>query len=219
MGTRRRSVGVLVFARAPLPGRTKSRLVPTLGEWGAARLQARLTLRALRTAAEARCGPLELHATPRPRHAFFERSARAFPSTLHAQRGDDLGARMLNAFRRGLRRYRAVILIGTDCPALRPADLARAARWLAGGCDAVFAPAEDGGYALIGLRRAAPAVFAGIEWGEAGVYAATRERLAALGWRSRALRTVWDVDRPADVVRLRASRLLERRRVTARRFP
>jgi rSAM/selenodomain-associated transferase 1 len=219
MSARRHLAGVLVFARAPLPGGAKSRLVPTLGNWGAARLQRRLTLRSLRTAAEARCGPLELHGTPRARHAFFERCARDFPLTLHAQRGEDLGERMLNAFRRGLRRHRAVILVGTDCPVLRPADLARAARWLAGGCDAVFAPAEDGGYALIALRRAAPTLFEGIEWGGPSVFSATRERLATLGWRWRALRTVWDVDRPADYERLRESRLLERRRVTARRFP
>jgi len=208
---------VLVFARAPLPGRAKSRLVPRRGEWGAARLQARLTLHSLRTAIEARCGALELHGTPRARHAFFLLCARAYRAVLREQRGSNLGERMLNAFRVVLLRRRGAILIGTDCPALRPADLARAARWLAGGYDAVIAPAEDGGYALIALRRVTPRLFEGIEWGGDNVYAATRARLDALGWRWRALPTVWDVDRPRDVDRLDASRLLARRPLRGRR--
>ncbi len=208
---------MLVFARAPLPGRAKSRLVPRLGEWGAARLQARLTLRSLRTAADARCGALELHGTPRARNGFFRRCARMYRAILREQRGGDLGNRMLNAFRRALPRHGAAIVIGTDCPKLRSADLTRAARWLAGGYDAVIAPAEDGGYALIALRRLSPRLFAGIDWGGDSVFAATRDRLDALGWHWRALPTVWDVDRPQDVDRLDSSRLLMRAPLRARR--
>ena len=111
---------------------------------------------------------------------------------------------MGRAFASALRRHRPVILIGTDCPVLRPGDLRRADRWLRGGCDAVLAPAEDGGYALIGMRRILPGIFERIPWGEAGVYAATAERLAGRRWR--ALRTVWDVDRPEDLDRLKAVR-------------
>jgi glycosyltransferase A (GT-A) superfamily protein (DUF2064 family) len=89
---------------------------------------------------------------------------------------------------------------------LRPAHLRRASRWLAGGADAVLAPAEDGGYALIALRRVSPRLFADIDWGGPRVMAQTRERLAALGWRWRELPTLWDVDRPEDVARLRRLR-------------
>jgi hypothetical protein len=121
---------------------------------------------------------------------------------LRCQRGADLGARMLHAFRQGLRRAERVILVGADCPALRAPALRQAARWLAGGADAVFAPAEDGGYALVALRRVSPRLFCGIPWGGAQVMAQTRARLAALGWRWRELPTVWDVDRPEDVARL-----------------
>jgi glycosyltransferase A (GT-A) superfamily protein (DUF2064 family) len=70
----------------------------------------------------------------------------------------------------------------------------------------VLAPAEDGGYALIGMSRAEPSVFAGIAWGSATVYAETARRLSRAGLRWRALRTVWDVDRPEDVDRLAALR-------------
>jgi glycosyltransferase A (GT-A) superfamily protein (DUF2064 family) len=65
----------------------------------------------------------------------------------------------------------------------------------------VLAPAEDGGYALIGLRRADARVFADIAWGSDTVYAATRARTATLGWRVRVQRTVWDLDRPEDLAR------------------
>src|SRR2546422_4780404 len=85
--------------------------------------------------------------------------------------------------------------------------LRRATRLLRGGCDVVLAPAEDGGYALIGARRVSRRLFDGIAWSESGVYAQTAERLLALGYRWCALRSVWDVDRPADLERLRSLRL------------
>jgi len=179
---------VLVFAREARPGRVKTRLMPLLGAHGAARLHARLVAHALGTAREARLGAVELWGTRR-------------------QRGADLGERMHHAFAHGLRRAARVVLIGADCPVLGAADLRRATRWLAGGADAVFAPAEDGGYALIALRRVSPRLFAGIDWGGPRVMAQTRERLAALGWRWRELPEVWDVDRPEDVARLRRHRL------------
>ena len=176
-------VAVLVFSRAPVPGRVKTRLVPHLGAWRAARLHARLTRHALSTARAAGCGPVELYDTAR-------------------QRGADLGERMHRALARGLRWHRGVIIIGADCPALRPRDLRRAARWLAGGCDAVIAPAEDGGYALIGAKRVSPLLFSGIAWGGADVYESTVRKLVSLSYRWRALERLWDVDRPADLARL-----------------
>ncbi|MNC87835.1 2-phospho-L-lactate guanylyltransferase [compost metagenome] len=116
---------------------------------------------------------------------------------------------------RALRRHPGAVLIGTDCPALRPADLRAAARALQAGFDAVLSPAEDGGYPLIGLRRASRAVFDDVAWGSPNVLGQTRARLRRLGWRWKELRTVWDVDRPADVARLRRSGLLSRARRTS----
>jgi glycosyltransferase A (GT-A) superfamily protein (DUF2064 family) len=104
--------------------------------------------------------------------------------------------------RAALRRYRAAILIGADCPELRPVDLRRAARLLRGDRELVLAPAEDGGYALIGARRVSPALFEGMAWGTACVYAETARRLVRHRYRFQALRTVWDVDRPEDLDRL-----------------
>jgi rSAM/selenodomain-associated transferase 1 len=197
---------VLVFARAPVAGAAKTRLIPRLGAWGAARLQARLTVRTLRTALSAQCGEVQLHAAPRGSHEFFIFCEKTFHVALKDQRGRDLGERMHRAIERSLRRYRAVIVVGTDCPALGARDFCRAAQLLRGACDAVIAPAEDGGYALIGLTKVRPQLFSAIAWGSSAVYGETRKRLAAAGYRTRVLPTVWDVDRPEDLERLRSLR-------------
>lgn len=200
----------MVFAKAPQPGRVKTRLAPLLGETGAARLHARLVGRAVRTAKAARLGPAELHCAPHTRHPFFASLARRHGLRLRAQGPGGLGERMLRAFARTLREFDSVLLIGSDCPALRASDLRAAARALERGADAVLSPAQDGGYALIGLRRPSKALFAGIDWGGPKVLDQSRSRLRRLRWKWKELRTVWDVDRPEDVARLKRSRLLAR---------
>ena len=185
-----------MFAKAPVPGQAKTRLIPRLGAWRAARLHARLIRGTIEAALAARCGAVELHGT-RP-HSFFRKLKVRF----RLQRGHDLGERMYHALARA---RGPAILIGTDCPALTPADLRRALRYLRIGYDAVIAPAEDGGYALIGTRRAQSDWFEGIEWGGPSVYAETVKKLEGRRWRT--LRQVWDVDRPEDVERLRSLRL------------
>jgi uncharacterized protein len=187
---------VIVFARAPIAGQAKTRLAPRIGAEGAAHLQRRLIRAALRTAQEAACGPVELHVTGT--HAWL----RSLGVPLHRQRGADLGERMYRA----LRARRRAILIGCDAPALRASDLRRAARLLCAGADVVLAPAEDGGYALIAARRIRPAVFEGVRWGGADVLHRTIENLDKQRLRHRLLRTVWDVDRPEDLDRLRSLR-------------
>ena len=185
---------IIVFARAPVAGQVKTRLIPRLGAEGAARLQRRLIRAALRTARAV--GPVELHVTRA--HSWL----RGLGVPLRLQRGRDLGERMYHA----LRGQRATVLIGSDAPALRAADLRRALRLLHGGADVVLAPAEDGGYALIAARRIVARVFAGIRWGTDEVLARTLDNLHRCGLSHRLLRTVWDVDRPADFDRLRTLR-------------
>jgi rSAM/selenodomain-associated transferase 1 len=204
--TRPPELRVAVFARAPVAGEVKTRLVPLLGADGAARLHAALVRRALATACEARVGAVELWCAPDERHPFFEVCARQYGATLHRQQGADLGERMQHAFELSLAARRALLLIGSDCPALAPADLLAAAAALASH-DAVIAPAEDGGYVLVGLARAMPAIFRDIAWGGPGVMAETRARLDAANARWTAMRTLWDVDRPEDVARLQGAGL------------
>lgn len=196
---------IIVFAKAPVPGAAKTRLIPALGAWGAARLHTRLVRHAVRTALASGCGPVEVHGTAR--HSFF----RSLNIRFRLQRGRDLGERMHHA----LSRNPGAILIGTDCPALTAADLRRAARLLRGAAEVVIAPAEDGGYALIGARRIPADIFREIAWGTSSVYEETVKRLKAHRWR--ALRTLWDVDRPEDLERFRWLRFSSTGRPRVRR--
>ena len=186
----------------------KTRLVPLLGETGAARLHARLVERTLKTALAAGFDHVALFCSPGIDNNFFIKKQTCYNVFLQSQGSGTLGERMYRAFKRALRDHPYAVLIGSDCPALRPADLRAAARALRGGADAVLAPAEDGGYSLIGLRQVSRRLFDGIAWGGPKVLAQTRRRLKALRWHWRELRTLWDVDRPEDVARLRKSRLL-----------
>ena len=202
------STAVLVCARAPVPGAAKTRLMPALSADGAARASAALTRRALRTAVEASLGAVELWCAPDCDHPFFADCAREFGVTLHAQSAGDVGQRMAQAFDDALGRHARVVLIGADAVSLQAADLATAAAALRDH-DAAFAPAEDGGYLLVALRRPQAALFDGPAWGSASVWAQTRARLDALGLRTCVLPTGYDVDHPADWQRALREGLLD----------
>jgi len=195
-------IALAVFSKAPVAGVAKTRLTPRLGAEGATALQRMLTRKTLATAIAADIGPVSLWCAPDQNHPFFPECHREFAVSLHPQRGADVGARMSNAFCAILANHAGVVLIGTDCPVFRPDHLRDAATALAAGSEAVFCPAEDGGYVLIGLTRAEPKLFSGMRWGTGGVMDETRTRLGELGWHWRELETLWDVDRPADYERL-----------------
>lgn len=196
---------ILVFARAPVAGAAKTRLIPLLGAAGAAALQGRLIERTLATARAAAADRLVLWCTPDTAHPFLQSAAQHHAAGLQVQHGADLGARMAYAFATTLQHAKYAICIGADCPALTARHLRQAAAALREGDEAVFVPAEDGGYALIGLSRAVPALFAGMPWGANTVMAETRARLRENGLRWSELETLWDVDRPEDYRRLQQS--------------
>ncbi len=100
-----------------------------------------------------------------------------------------------------------LVLIGCDCPALEPATVRAAATTLAAN-DAVFVPAEDGGYVLVGLAKPMPRIFESIGWGSPAVMMQTRARLAVAGTRWEELATHWDLDRPEDYARARRQGLV-----------
>lgn len=183
--------GIAILARAPVPGKAKTRLIPALGAAGAATLQDWLLRHALATAQAAGIGPIAL---------WLDGELGGLPDavTVYPQPEGDLGARM----RAAIEARPGTLVIGTDCPALTGDHLRLAAQCLRRQVDAVVIPAEDGGYVLIGMREPVSAVFERVEWGTDRVMAQTRRRLAALGWRWRELETLWDVDRPDDLPRL-----------------
>jgi rSAM/selenodomain-associated transferase 1 len=210
--TDRDGTAVIVFAKAARPGAVKTRLVPLLGEEGAAALHVKLVRHTLDALRAASLKGAQLHCTPGTDDPFFWFCSGHYGVTLHEQAAGDLGKRMLVALENALANHAAALLVGTDCPALTARHLRQAERVLREGDDAVFVPCEDGGYALVGLKRADAKLFDGIAWGGDQVMSDTRVRLQQLGWRWRELETLWDVDRPGDYDRLVRSGLLDGRR-------
>jgi len=191
-------VDIAILARAPIPGQAKTRLIPALGESGAAILQARLIERAVQTASAV--GPVTLWATPDANHVSFTNAAARYGVSLARQPDGDLGQRIFAALGAA---PGPCLTIGTDCPGLTVEHLHACADVLREGADVVVIPVEDGGYALIGTRQPQPSLFAGMPWGTDQLMAATRKRLSQLGLTCREPFRLWDLDMPADLDRLR----------------
>jgi rSAM/selenodomain-associated transferase 1 len=183
---------LVLFARAPEPGRVKTGLYRAFLEDAARAYPAPDSWRSV------------LYADPGPLDPLL---APLFPAPWlgEAQAAGDLGRRLREAFEREFARGApAVLAIGSDHPALPRESLARAFAAMARGDGAVLIPAEDGGYCAIGLSAGVPAaeVFREVPWSTAAVLATTLERLVASGIRHRVLPGGYDVDRPEDVDRL-----------------
>jgi rSAM/selenodomain-associated transferase 1 len=182
---------IVIFAKEPVPGRAKTRLIPALGAEGAARLAGRMLEH---TIAEALASGLVVELCGEPDPATWYGGPRL---QLSAQGNGDLGQRLHRAAERVLATG-PLLLIGADCPTLDRHRLRVAAEALERH-DAVLHPAEDGGYVLLGLRRFHPSLFGGIAWSTDAVAAETLARIAALGWSVDVRGTLADVDEPRDL--------------------
>ena len=197
---------LVAFTRYPVPGNVKTRLIPALGPAGAAQLQRQMTERTLARVAVAPANVRSWDILIRfeggdceAMKSWLGEAHRSLP-----QGPGTLGERLRRVFAEGFAGgAAAIVVIGTDCPDLGAADVADAFRALEDH-DTVFGPARDGGYWLIGLRQRAFAVaaaplFTGIPWGGNEVFAASREAGQRAGLCTCCLRTLTDVDRPADL--------------------
>ena len=198
---------IAVFARYPVVGEVKTRLVPSLPAGFAAVLHLAMVMDTAESALAAQAldsWPVALYWTdPEGRGAKVDLPDHVI---VRQQRTGDLGARLAAAFSELLSHPadRAVV-VGSDCPDLGP-DTIQAALAALDGHDLVIGPARDGGYYLIGLRSPAPALFEGISWGTDRVLTQTLERAARLGLTIHLLEVLEDVDTPDDLVRLIARR-------------
>ena len=244
------SSAVAIFARAPNPGKAKTRLIPLLGREGAAQFQAALIADAVHKVSSVTFAPgkvtpylflsdfaVDAPSAGDPRSVTLEpqvssaRPPRVPGYAIRRQRGADLGTRLKHAFGILLPLHKAAVVIGTDSPLLPPCVLGAALqelRW----CDAVLGPCPDGGYYLIGFRRATlpvlsrrphPAAVASsrtghqrgtksspraglfdhVRWGGAFAFRDPLRNLLSAGLSCSILESYSDVDRPEDVRRLR----------------
>ena len=195
---------VMIFCKAPVPGQVKTRLMTALSAAEAAEIHIELSVKTLRLATQSQLCPVQLWCTPTAGHAFFNAAALNYPVSLYQQSGSDLGEKMHHAFCSALNRYASALIIGCDCPSLTEQDLEQALAALVQPQSCVLAPADDGGYVLIGLNQPQAELFKNISWGTEQVLEQTRARLESLNFHYVELKQQWDVDTPMDLIRYRS---------------
>lgn len=190
---------LLIFAKAPVAGSVKTRLIPALGAEGAQQVYLELLERTLRQTS-AWPGARYLYCSPDTQHPWFAEAEQRHGLILRAQRGGDLGERMCSAISE---HPSGALLIGTDCPGLRLAHLQQADAAL-DLHDVAILPSEDGGYVLIAQCRPDPSPFRGMTWSHNQVLADSRTRITQAGLSLWLGPVLWDVDEPEHLQRYRA---------------
>jgi len=191
-------IRTVIFAKAPLPGLAKTRLIPALGSEGSAALARRLLEHTVAQALAADIGPVELCVTPTMTHPIWNELA--IPTTVcWSEQGDgDLGERLDRVSQRVTESGEALMVIGTDCPQLDAKRLREAAQSLANN-DACLVPVSDGGYALLGVHQHHPSLFSDIPWSTDQVAELTRHRIKSMDWSIELLEQLHDIDVPDDL--------------------
>jgi rSAM/selenodomain-associated transferase 1 len=188
---------VIVVGKAPIAGRTKTRLVPPLSATDAAALYGAFLLDTLTLAVS----------------LGWERTTLVHPLghgplldevpagvRLLEQKGEGLGDALTYAFEHHFDSgTQSVILIGSDNPTLSAEPLLSAASALQSGADVTIGPTRDGGYYLVGMRRPCPGLFEHIEWSTPRVFAQTLARAKHFGLHVHSVQEWYDVDEPADL--------------------
>jgi hypothetical protein len=183
---------IILFARAPEPGKVKTRLIPALGPDGAMELHVRLVADALdRLAAH---GDLELH-TDQPTAAWP-----SFTGPRRTQVPGSLGSKMFAALDGALRTRRNVLLAGSDAPRIPSGHLHHL---LDSPADVALGPTEDGGFYAISCRRVHPLMFEGVHWSSGKELLETVRACQALGMSTEVGRLWFDIDHPKDLERAR----------------
>ncbi|MBL1140450.1 MAG: glycosyltransferase [Proteobacteria bacterium] len=160
---------LIIFAKSPVIGQVKTRLIPDIGQYQATAIYKELLTTTLATAVESKISDIQLWVHGDIQHQYFLNLKNRERFKFYKQTGKNLGQRMLNAITCVLDKYPYVVLIGSDCPELLSSDIHKAMTLLDKGKDLVLGPAKDGGYYLIGLRKHTPELFIGINWGAADV--------------------------------------------------
>lgn len=201
---------LIVFAKVPRAGRVKTRLSPPLAPADAARLYDAFLRDALDLYAGAAGGPAFADpfglGAPLAVRLYLDDPAAAPPDlvpapvTVHAQRGDGLGARMARAFAETFAAgHPSAVVIGTDHPTLPPPFIGEAVRASSAPLAVAIGPSDDGGYYLLGTGELAPGLF-DMPYSHARVFEDTVEAALDAGLDPTILPPHYDVD-DADALR------------------
>ncbi|HQV80332.1 MAG TPA: TIGR04282 family arsenosugar biosynthesis glycosyltransferase [Agitococcus sp.] len=195
------SIRIVIFAKLPLAGFAKTRLIPALGAEGAARLAQQMLHHTVREALAAAVGTVELCVTPSPEEPEWRQQKLPHEVSWSCQGEGDLGDRLSRAAQRTIQSGESILLIGTDCPALNAKKIKEAAQALSHS-DAVLIPATDGGYVLLGVNQFHEVLFNNIAWSTATVFDKTMVRIQQLEWTATVLPACHDIDEPSDLAYL-----------------
>lgn len=189
---------LIILARQPVPGETKTRLQPDYSPEKSADIAAFMIRATVELAVSAWPGEVMLFAWPGTDHPLFRQLAQEFHVRLEVQADGDLGAKMLDALRRGFARHGTAAIMGCDVPQCGWDVIDQANHWMARGKN-VLGPTEDGGYYLMGLQHAHAEFFRDMPWGSNRVLDLTRERAGRLELEFSLLPTLRDVDTANDL--------------------
>lgn len=185
---------IALMAKNPVPGLVKTRLAQDLGEQKALEIYLQLLKRTILTMNGQNVADKIIYHSPELLHD-ASWASNIFNHEL--QEEGDLGDRILDVFQFNLDRYKKLIIIGADCPGLKSKHLDKAKRAL-DIVDVVLGPSDDGGYYLIGLKKAHPSLFENIPWSTETVFEETLSRIKALHLSLYLLPELYDIDDVED---------------------
>ncbi len=191
-----------LFAKTPVAGKVKTRLIPRVGAEKAAQIAEKFILYTLERTTSEWPGERVLWLWPDTHHPLVTRVRTRYSIDIRTQAPGNLGVKMMAALEHGLQRNHPSAVMGCDLLHTPSSVLAEAGRRMQQG-DNVFGRSEDGGFWLLGLNQSAPSLFDGIDWQAGGTGLATAQRAASAGvhFDYQAL-TMFDIDRPEDLDRL-----------------
>ncbi len=186
---------VIIFAKPPLLGRVKTRLIPELGPESALDAHCEMVDLTLKKVAQLDCSS-SLWLSEKSQEGASWGQKYSLP--VEVQRSGDLGMKMLDAISKTLAASPVkVVLIGSDCPVLSQKDIHDAFLWL-DQHDIVIFPCEDGGYGLIAMKQRHAELFSQISWSTQNVMTETLDRARDQNLSVKCGRTIWDVDHIED---------------------
>ena len=187
---------IAMFARAPVLGQVKTRLIPALGEQGALDMHLQLMNRQIEVLNQSSLCSAQLWVDRSIDHQAFNK----FLGELKLQQGESLGEKMFYAAQVVLQKFTKVVIIGSDCPGIDAIYLEQALQALdAKTSDVVLGPALDGGYVLIAMKQPQLEIFQDIDWGSEFVLKQTLNKLQAEGIGFSTLPPLMDIDTPENL--------------------
>ena len=191
---------IIVFAKEPVPGQVKTRLMPPFSAEEATTLYQAMVRDVLSLIRSHPALSFQGFLATAGESGPFLKEMASDDFELVCQEGPDLGARMEHALKSVLSKgFNSVLVLGSDSPSLPSIYIEEAFDRLDEGASLVLGPATDGGYYLIGVRGEVPSIFGGIRWSQATVLTQTLVRARESQIETELLPYWYDVDDVMDL--------------------